>query len=81
MTSKISENDFLKSAVTVLKRPSAITNQMCESFFYAGMKRKLAGENSIARDFFQKCLDTKDDNCMAYLNARVELSRLTAEKN
>ena len=52
---------------------------MCESFYYAAVKRKLAGDKAGAVELLKKCLDTKDDNCMAYLNAGVELRSLKAQ--
>ncbi len=63
-------------ATSAAKRPSAVTNQICESLFYAAMKRKLAGDKPGALELLQKCLDTKDDNSMAYLNAGDEMRAL-----
>jgi tetratricopeptide (TPR) repeat protein len=73
----IPESNFLALATTALKRPSALTNQVCESYFYAAMKRKLAGDKQAARELLQKCLDTKDDNSMAFMNAGIELRVLS----
>ena len=71
--------NFLSLATTAAKRPSAVTNQICDSLFYAAMKRKLSGDKPGALELLQKCLDTKDDNDMAYMNARVELRALKAQ--
>jgi lipoprotein NlpI len=67
------EDEFLNQATTKAKRPSAIKGQICESFYYAGMKHKLAGDKQGAADLFQKCLDTGDDNSFGYMSAKVEL--------
>ncbi len=75
----ITESNFLSLAITAAKRPSAVTNQICESFYYAAMKRKLNGNRPGAQELLQKCLDTKDDNSMAYLNAGVELHALKTQ--
>lgn len=79
LSGRLAESNFLSLAITAAKRPSAVTNQICESFYYAAMKRKLAGDKPGALELLQKCLDTKDDNCMAYLNAAVELRALQAQ--
>jgi tetratricopeptide (TPR) repeat protein len=73
------ESKFLSLATTAAKRPSAVTNQVCESFYYAAMKRKIAGDKPGALELLQKCVDTKDDNTMAYLNAGVELRALKGQ--
>ncbi len=75
-TGKLPESNYLNLAITAARRPSAVTNQMCEAFYYAAMKRKLAGDKPGALTLFRKSLDTKDDNCMAYFNAVVELRAL-----
>jgi tetratricopeptide (TPR) repeat protein len=79
LSGSLSESNYLGFASTAAKRPSAVTNQICESFFYTAMKRKLAGDKEGALALLQKCLDTKDDNSMAYMNAEVELRALKAQ--
>jgi len=76
LTGNLPENEFLSQATTIAKRPSAISGQVCESFYYAGMKHKLAGDKPGAVAFFQKCVDAGDDNNFGYLSARVELRAL-----
>jgi tetratricopeptide (TPR) repeat protein len=73
LSGSLAESNFLDQATTTAKRPSAVRGQVCESLYYAGMKRKLAGDRQGARELFQKCLDTKDDNNFGYLNAGVEI--------
>ncbi len=72
-TGGVPESNFLNLATTSAKRPSAVKVQICESLYYAGMKRKLAGDKAGAMELFQKCLDTKYDNAFAYLNAGAEM--------
>lgn len=67
------ESNFLSLATTSAKRPSAVSRQVCESLYYAGMKHKLAGDKKGAEELFQKCLNTKDENTWAYMNAGVEM--------
>jgi tetratricopeptide (TPR) repeat protein len=73
LSGTLAESNFLDQATTTAKRPSAVRSQVCESFYYAGMKRKLAGDRQGAQELFQKCQDTKDDNNFGYLNAGVEM--------
>jgi tetratricopeptide (TPR) repeat protein len=72
----LTESNFLSQATTTAKRPSAVSGQVCDSLYYAGMKRKLAGDKQGAVAFFQKCLDTTNDNSFAYMNAKVEMRSL-----
>lgn len=72
----VPEKDFLALATSAAKRPSAVKVQVCDSFYYAAMKRKIAGDREGAAELFQKCVDTKYDNSLAYLNAKVELQKL-----
>ncbi|NOS71749.1 MAG: tetratricopeptide repeat protein [Verrucomicrobia bacterium] len=76
LSGSLSESNFLGQATTIVKRPSAIQGQVCESLYYAGMKRKLAGDTNGGLEFFQKCLDTKDDNNFGYMNAVAEMRAL-----
>jgi tetratricopeptide (TPR) repeat protein len=73
LSGSLPESNFLAQATTTAKRPSDVKGQVCESLYYAGMKRKLAGDKQGALELFQKCLDTKDDNNFGYLNAGVEM--------
>jgi len=70
------EDEFLKEATTKARRPSAIRGNVSESFYFAGMKRKLAGDNQGAAALFQKCLDVDDDNNFGYISARFEMREL-----
>jgi len=79
LSGSLAESNFLTLATTAAKRPSAVTNQICESLFYCAMKRKLAGDMPGALELLQKCLNTRDDNSMAYMNAEVEMRALKAQ--
>jgi tetratricopeptide (TPR) repeat protein len=72
----LAESNFLSQATTTAKRPSAVKGQVCESYYYVGMKRKLAGDKLGAVEMFQKSIDTKNDNNLGYLNAVVEMRKL-----
>lgn len=75
-TGSVTESNYLALATTSAKRPSAIKGQVCESYYNAGMKRKISGDKQGAAELLQKCLDTKYDNSFAYMNAIVEMRAL-----
>jgi lipoprotein NlpI len=75
LTGVLSETEFVDQATSTAKRPSAIRGQKCESFYYAGMKRKLAGDKRGAAEFFQKAVDAGDDNNFTYFSSKVELGK------
>lgn len=76
LTGKLSQSNFISKATTTAKLPSAITGQVCDAYYYTGMKHLIAGDKPGAADLFQKCVDTKDDNSFGYINARAELQVL-----
>lgn len=80
LTGRLSESEFLALAPKAIRRPSEIQGQVCDSYYYAGMKRKFAGELAEAKTLFQRCLDTKYDNAYGYMNAIAEMRTLNAAK-
>jgi len=76
LTGNLAEEEFLKQATSTAKRPTDVTIQICEAYYYAGMKRLLAGDKSGAGERFQKCLNTGEDNCFEYRSAGAELRAL-----
>jgi tetratricopeptide (TPR) repeat protein len=73
----LNESNFLAQATAAARRLSDVKGQVCDSLYYAGMKRKLAGDTHGALELFQKCLDTKYDNSFGWMNAGAELRRST----
>jgi len=76
LTGNLPETNLMALATSSAKRPSAITNQICQAFFYAAMKRKLGGDKQGALELLQKCVDTKIDNDFCYMDAVVEIQTL-----
>jgi lipoprotein NlpI len=74
LAGQLSEAGFLKAA----KNRNARTNeeQHCEAWFYAGMKRLIAHDQTTAAVYFQNCLDTGVDNFEEYASAEAELKFL-----
>lgn len=64
----MSESDFL--------RTSNSNGAQCEAWFYAGLKRELAGEKKVARDYLQKCVATGKKPAYEYGFAVAELKAL-----
>ena len=50
--------------------------QLCEAWFYSGMKRLLGGDKIAAADHFQKCLATEQKIFVEYQFAQTELKSL-----
>jgi lipoprotein NlpI len=72
----LDEQEFFSQATTRARRPTDISTQLCEAYYYIGMKHLLAGDKTTARENFQKCLDKKEDNESEYRSARAELNAL-----
>ena len=71
---QISESDFLGDATSFdVEKDRA---QHCEAWYYAGMKRLLAGDKKTAADYFNKCLGTQERNFDEYILAQAELKSL-----
>jgi len=49
----------------------------CQAWFYAGMKRLLAGDKTTAIGCFRSCIETKQKNLAEYQFAQAELKTLT----
>jgi lipoprotein NlpI len=71
---KISEADFLAS----VNSPDGGKDQgqRCEAWYYAGMKRLLAGDKKTAADYFSRCLATQQTALCEYVFAQTELKML-----
>ena len=74
---QIHEYDLI-SAATV---PDAKQTQgrYCEIWYFAGIKRLMAGNTATASDYFRKCVATGQKNYCEYLLAQAELKKMDAE--
>jgi lipoprotein NlpI len=50
--------------------------QLCEAWFFSGMKKLLGGDKTAAADHFQKCLATEQQIFVEYQFAQMELKSL-----
>jgi lipoprotein NlpI len=49
------------------------TGRVCEAWFYAGMKRLVAGDKTAANECFQRCVGTEEKTFVEYDLAKAEL--------
>ncbi len=71
---RMSETDILASAASSdVKRDQS---QHCEVWYFAGMKRLLAGDKATAIDYFHRCLATDKKDFCEYILSKAELQIL-----
>jgi tetratricopeptide (TPR) repeat protein len=70
----INESDLIANAAS--PDPSREPGQYCKVWYFAGMKRLLAGDMTIAISYFQKSLATKQNDLCECIFARAELQAL-----
>ena len=56
--------------------PNVDSGLHCHAWFYAGMKKLLAGDKKAAADYFRKCLATDQKTLTEYEMASTELKAL-----
>jgi tetratricopeptide (TPR) repeat protein len=71
---RINEDDFLAAASSTDGQKDQ--SQHCEAWYFAGMKRLLAGDRKTAIDYFHKCLATGETDYCEYILAQAELQAL-----
>ena len=70
------EADLIAAAVSPDAKKDA--GQHCEVWYFAGMKRLLAGDKATAINDFRKCLATRQKDYCEYILAQAELQVLVA---
>jgi tetratricopeptide (TPR) repeat protein len=76
LAGNLNENEFLAQATTTAKRPTDISSQLCDAYYFEGMEHLLAGDKAKAAELFQKSVSTGEDNSYSYMNAMTELDDL-----
>ena len=71
---QISETDLFEAA----NRPGVetVNQQHCEAWYYAGIKRLIAGDETTALEYFNNCLDTGEETFTEYYFAQSQLKAL-----
>jgi lipoprotein NlpI len=72
---KVSETDFFTAAKSVNERTEL--QQLCQAWFYAGMKKLLVGDKIAAGHCFGKSVSTEEKMVFEYPMAEAELKALT----
>ena len=75
MLGKVTQADLIAAAKSPDKKTES--GQLCEAWFYSGMKRLFDGDKTAAADHFQKCLATEQKIFVEYQFAQTELKSLT----
>ncbi len=71
---RMTEADLIAAAASTDAKKDQ--GQHCEIWYFAGMKRLLAGDKTTAIDYFQKCLATGQKDYCEYILAQAELQAL-----
>jgi hypothetical protein len=71
LTGQMDERELFAAADEA--SPDTRTGCKCEVNFYAGEKRLLDGDKTIAKEYFQHCLDTGEKGFTEYASAAAEL--------
>jgi len=71
---KVTQADLLAAAKSPDTKKEA--GQLCEAWFFSGMKSLLAGDKTAAADSFRKCLATEQKIFVEYQFAQTELKSL-----
>ncbi len=69
----VGENDLLQKARYIAPNLKKINAQLCQAYFFAGMKHYFDGDKSVAADLLQKAVDTKMST-PEFFNARIQLN-------
>jgi len=71
---KVSEADLLAAAASPDAKKDS--EQHCEAWFYAGMKKLFSGDKETAANYFHKCLATEQKDFTEFQLAQSELKAL-----
>ncbi|MEW9796767.1 lipoprotein NlpI [Alteromonas sp. CYL-A6] len=74
--SEVSENDVLNSLLNGVTSQNALTDRLCEAYFYLGKYHTQRGNRGVASNYFKLALSTNVFDYVEYRYARMELNRL-----
>ena len=74
----LSEEAFLKSAITSAKTDLRTKNQVCQVYYFIGIKHLLAGDKSGAAEAFKGAIEIPY-NIFEFQNAQAELNAMQAK--
>lgn len=70
------ETDLLNSLIEGITSQQALTDRLCEAYFYLGKYHSALGNKGIAANYFKLALSTNVYDYVEHRYARIELSRL-----
>ena len=73
---QVDESDVLNSLLDGVKSQKALTDRLCEAYFYLGKYHSQKGRNGIASNYFKLALSTNVYDYVEHRYARMELNRL-----
>ena len=53
----VSETEFLQDTTNSVSDPKVQKEQLCEAYYYVGMKHLILGDTNGATSFFQRCIN------------------------
>ncbi|AEA98008.1 MULTISPECIES: lipoprotein NlpI [Alteromonas] len=72
----VTENDVLNSLLDGVKSQKALTDRLCEAYFYLGKFHMQQGNSGVASNYFKLALSTNVFDYVEHRYARMELNRL-----
>jgi tetratricopeptide (TPR) repeat protein len=80
LAGSITQDSLLDFAINSAEILAKRNEQLCEAYYYVGMKHLLANDKSEASAFFYKCLATGKSNCFEYVSAEARLDQLDSTR-
>jgi lipoprotein NlpI len=78
LTGRVTETAFLAAAKNTNRKTEA--GRLCEAYFYTGSKHLLAGDQSLAAEYFQKSITTDEKAFLECDSATAELKFLSVKE-
>ena len=71
---EITQSDFIAHLTDGVKSNKALTDRLCEAYFYLGKYNQIKGQQSIAANFFKLALSTNVYEFVEHRYAKLELT-------
>jgi lipoprotein NlpI len=71
---EITQSDFIARLTDGVKSNKALTDRLCEAYFYLGKYNQIKGQQSIAANFFKLALSTNVYEFVEHRYAKLELT-------
>ena len=74
----INQAEFITQLTDNVDSNKALTDRLCEAYFYLGKYSQMQGNNSVAANFFKLALSTNVYEFVEHRYARLELNLMRA---